>query len=246
MKLHELLAISDPLKTQANKTLADLSKTFHDKRHLFESKILQFTSSVEGIPSGVESQSDIQSTVAKEIDWISQHLAKAFDSDYQISCANTEAKADIVLDNGTVFMTGVPATALLELEKNIAKIHGLVNTIPTLDPAKGFTVDEQNNGLFVARPVTKLRTKKVNDVLVKYPATVEHPAQTELVVKDIPTGTITEQEWSGLITPSRKSELLAKVETISRAVRQARARANEQEVDKTKKIGEPILHFIFG
>lgn len=245
MKLHELLAVANPLKAQAAKVVADLSNTFEKKRHLFEAKIVRFDSSVEGIPSGVEAQSDIQSTVDKELKWVSGHIIKALDAELQISVANTQAKADVVLDDGSVLLTGVPATALLELEKSMAGIHALVSAIPTLDPAKGFTVDEAN-GYYKARPITKGRTKKDKVVIVKYAATPEHPAQTELVDKDVPIGVISEQEWSGLITPMQKAELIANVEQISRAIRQARSRANEQEVDKSQKIGSVIFNKIFG
>ena len=83
-------------------------------------------------------------------------------------------------------------------------------------------------------------------VLIKYEATKEHPAQTELIDKDVQIGTIEEQEWSGLFTPAQKSELLNRVEMVSRAVRRARSRANEAEVNKSAKIGSKLLGFIFG
>lgn len=245
LKLHALLAVAGSLGTQAAKVLNDLGKTFNDKRHLFESKIVQFNSTVEGTPSAVESQSDIQSTVQKELDWIAGHVAKSLDANLRIADANTKAKADVILEGGTVLAADVPATALMELEKSVAQLHILVSAIPTLDPAKGFTFDEAA-GTYRARPVTKNRTKKEKIVLVKYEATKEHPAQTELIDKDVPVGTISEQEWSGLITPTRKAELIDNVENVSRAIRQARSRANEQEVDTTKRIGAALLASIFG
>ena len=244
MKLHELLAVAGSLATQSLKVLTDRGKTFESKRHLFESKLVQFDSSVEGIPSTIEAQSDIQSTVAKELEWISAHVSKSLDANLQIADANTKAKADIVMEDGTVLAAGVPATALLELEKSITQIHTLVSAIPTLDPAKGFDLDPATN-TYRARPITKNRTKKDKVVIVKYEATKEHPAQTELIDKDVPIGSISEQEWSGLITPSHKAELIANVESVGRAIRQARSRANEQEIDKSKKIGQALLNKIF-
>lgn len=245
MKLHELLAIDKSLGLQADKTRGDLANTFEKKRHLFEEKKLVFTPLAEGAPSTVENQSDIQTTVKKEYDWVREHLVKAFDAAYQVAETNTVARADISLEDGTVIAAAVPATALLELEKSLADVTALIAATPTLDPAKGFTKDA-NRDLFQARPVTKTRTKKDKVVIVKYEATKEHPAQTELIDKDIPVGTIQEQEWSGLITPSEKAALLNQAEVLSRAVRQARARANDQEVDKSKKIGEKLLGYIFG
>ncbi len=248
MKLHELLAVETNLENQANKTRTELANSFEKKRHLFEEKRVVFTPSGEG-QSVVETQSDIQSTVAKELNWVSDFLVKSLDASYQVAEANTQARADVVLEDEkeTVLLTGVPATALLELEKRTAELSSLIAAIPTLDPAKGFTPDAQRGeGYFKARNVTKTRSKKDKVVIVKYEATAEHPAQTELIDKDVPVGTIEEQEWSSLLTPSQKSELLNRVEMVSRAVRRARSRANEAEVDKNAKIGKKLLSYIFG
>jgi hypothetical protein len=54
------------------------------------------------------------------------------------------------------------------------------------------------------------------------------------------------QEWSGLITVAQKGKLLERVEDASRAVKRARSRANEAEVDVlTKKVGSKLLKHIF-
>lgn len=247
-KLHELLAVESNLENQAAKTRTELVATFDKKGHLFEEKKLVFIPSEEGKSSTVEAQSDIHSTVRKELDRIGKHLQKALDASYQVAEANMQARADIVLENeaGTVLVKEVPATALLELEKRVAEIHNLLQAVPTLDPAKGFVLDpERGKDIYQAREVTKTRTKKDVKVIVKYEATREHPAQTEMVNVDVPIGTLQEQEWSGLITPAEKAELLDRAETLLRAVRRARSRANDTEVDLTKKIGGRLLRYVF-
>lgn len=245
-KLHELLAVETNLENQANKCRTDLMVTFEKKRHLFEEKRVVFVPNSEGAQAVVEHQSDIQSTVRKELEWIQQHLAKAFDASYQVAEANTEARADVVLDDdaATVLLKDMPATSLLELEKRAAEVQALIGTIPTLDPAKGFSIDTQR-GVYKAREVTKQRTKKQPKVIVKYEATKEHPAQTELMHEDVPVGSIQEQEWSGLLTPADKADLLNRAEMVARAVRRARSRANEAEVDTAKKIGNRLLKYVF-
>lgn len=249
MKLHELLAVEGNLETQAGKLTAELKNSFEKKRHLFEEKRIVFTPNGEGQQSVVEAQSNIQTTVLKELELLSPFLAKSIDASYRVSEANTVARADVKLelDSGDItLLAGVPATTLLELEKRLAEITNLLNMVPTLDPAKGFEPDTNKGvGFYQARKVNKTRTKKEKVVLVKYAATKEHPAQTELIDQDSPVGTVQEQEWSGLITPSEKSELLARVDILSRAVRQARSRANEVEIDTSKKIANKLLNFIF-
>jgi hypothetical protein len=246
-KLHEILAVEGQLESQAKKVRDDLVATFTSKRHLFEEKRVLFTPLEENAKVVIETQSDIQSNVQKELKWIQPFIVKSFDASYQVAEANTAARADVVLDDDakTVILEQVPATALLELEKRITELQTLVNAIPTLDPAKGFVPDAQRTGLYKAREINKNRTRKEKTVLVKIHPTKEHPGQAELIDKDIAVGTIQEQEWSGLITPSEKAEIIARVEQIGRAVRRARSRANDVEVNTDKHIGGKILKYVF-
>jgi len=246
-KLHELLAVEGNLSTQANKTRGELIETFHKKRHLFEQKLVTFTPSTDGAQPVTESQSDIQSTVQKEIAWVSGILAKALDVSHQVDVANTQARADVVTEDDHTVLKDIPATSLLQLEKRIKEAQDLVAAIPTLDPAKGFRQDEQRErGIYQARPVTKTRTKKVPQVLELAPATKEHPRQTQVYTDDLPVGTIQEQEWSAMLTPVTKSDILDRCDILLRAVRKARAKANEVEVEVTgNKIGKKLLDYIF-
>jgi hypothetical protein len=248
MKLHELLPIESSHETQAAKVKADLANTFEKKRHLFEEKRTVFTPSQEGAPAVTETQSDLNTTVLDQLDELTPFLVKSLDASYQVAVANTKAQADVVLDDGKAILKGVPATALLELEKRVASILELLKAIPTLDPAKGYLPDGQKTGkgVYKARDVRKVRTRKTFVPLVLAAATKEHPAQVKEGWEDLPIGHISEQEWSGLLTPADKSKLIDRAEEVCRAIRSARARANEQEVDKTAKIGAALLKHILG
>lgn len=246
-KLHELLAVESNLSTQANKTRDELVETFHKKRHLFEEKLSTYQSNTEGAAAVTESQSDIQTTVGKEIDRVTQIMAKALDVSHQVDVANTLAKADLVDENNVIILHAMPATSLLQLEKRIKEVQDLVVAIPTLDPAKGFRQDDQRDkGVFQARPVKKVRTKKVPQVLELAPATKEHARQVSVYHEDMPVGVIQEQEWSAMLTPAMKSDLLDRCDILLRAVRKARAKANEVEVDVVgNKIGKKLLDYVF-
>ena len=246
-KLHELLAVQGNLNGQANKKREDLKVTFEKKRHLFEETRKTFTSNDELEKPQIEEQKDIQSTVISEIEWIKPSLAKSLDVAYQVDVANTEATADVVTEDDVILLKAVPATTLLQLEKRVAEWKNLIDSIPTLDPAKGFQQDEARGyGYYRARDVTKPRTKKVPEVITLAPPTHEHPAQVQLIQIDKPIGTILEQEWSSLITPAKKAELLDRAETLLRAVSKARAKANEHAIDVAdKKIGTELLDFVF-
>lgn len=246
-KLHELLAVGNNLDQQSKKVVTDLKGTFDKKRHLFEEKITTFRSSEEGVLPVTESQSSIQTTVSKELGWLAGILCRSIDVGHQIDVANTGAKADIVTEEGETIATAVPATSLLQLEKELKDVHDLLNLIPTLDPAKGFAIDENREaGIYRAREVTKTRTKKSARPIVLFPATKEHPAQVQLIQEDVPVGTIQEHEWSALLTPAVKSELIERVEVLTRAVKKARSRANDHEIDVTAhKIGQRLLDYVF-
>lgn len=245
-KMHELLAVSDDLKGQSTKTRTDLQSTFTNKPHLFRKKVITFQSSEEGKPSKTESQSDIQTTLKKELDWVAGFMTKAIDSGYQIDKGNTVAKADIIVEGTPINIKDVPATFLLQLEKHLLQVRELASTIPTLDPAQGFEESKvDGKGYWKAREVEKERTKKDKKVLTLAPATDKHPAQVQVYDADVVIGTLREQEWSTLTTPAIKSEILARVDNLIQAVKKARSRANSMELDITGiKVGKLLLDYV--
>lgn len=246
-KLHELLAVQQTLHGQAEKTRKDLLVSFDKKRHLFSEKVVTFTPFEEAGKTTTEEQSDLQTTIVSELKWLAEIIAPAIDVAFQVDEANTSARADVIIDR-QVILPKVPATALLQLEKRANELHEFVSAIPTLDPAKGFQPDPVRGvGISKAREVVKTRTKKTQRPLVLTPATDKHPAQVQLITEDIPVGTIQELEWSGLITPSEKAKLIDRAERLRNAVRQARARANEQSITQDdNKIGKVLLDYVFG
>lgn len=244
-KLHEVLGSQSQVFTQAEKCRTDLNTTFEKKRHLFSEKSVQYIPDAEGAAPVVESQSTLQSTIGAELKWLSEILAKAYDSEATIDEGNTKARANVVLDNGSVLLTLVPATQLLQLDKRLGELHQLVQGVPTLDPASGFVLDpDRPKGTYKAREVRKRRTRKEQAPLVLIAPTKEHPGQAQLITKDVEIGTIVEQEWSGLITPAVKATMLERVEELRRAVKQARARANDMEVE-AQQIGQKLLDYVF-
>ncbi len=244
-KLHQLLAVEPNLKAQYEKARADLGNTFEKKRHHFTEKRVVFTPYGEDQKSTTEEQQDIQTSIRKELDWLAPMVDKALDASLRIAETNCKARADVALDDGRVLYHQAPATALLDLEKRAIEIRALVDSIPTLDPARGFMEDHSRKDTFIARMISKIRTKKTVKPVVLYPATVEHPAQVQLVPEDAPVGVIEEMEWSSLITPARKADMMARADEVIRAIKAARSRANDAEVDESLSIGQPLTDYIF-
>jgi hypothetical protein len=250
-KLHELLAVNNNLATQLEKTSGELRETFEKKRHHFTEQVVTYHPFGEDGQGEVEKKLDLQTTVPSELAWISDFIVKAFDVSHQINVANTQAKADVKLEGqDDPLLVGVPAETLLQLEKRLVEVQNLITAAPTLDPAKGFRPDP-DRGKFVYKAFedTKTRTKKTKRAIVLYDATKEHPAQTQLIDEDVPVGKIITHEWSGMITPADKADMLARVETLIRAVKQARSRANDIDCDVASArmhVGRRLMDFILG
>lgn len=246
-KLHELLAVETSLRSQAEACRRDLMNTFEKKKTHFSEAVQTFQSNQEGVVPVTESRLGLQTTMYKEFAWITEKLAKAFDVAYQIDEANTEARENVVLANGDVLLTQVPATSLLQLEKRLKELQEFAAAIPTLDPAKGFEIDKSRGiDIYKARDVVKARTQKVKEWITVAAATDKHPAQVVENVKDVEIGTIQLQEWSSLISTAEKGDILDRIEELIRAVKGARSRANEIPVDvASKKIGARLLAYVF-
>ncbi|MCA9494174.1 MAG: hypothetical protein KC621_29805 [Myxococcales bacterium] len=144
--------------------------------------------------------------------------------------ANTKAHADVVVD-GRVLVKDAPVTYLLFLEKQVNDLRTFVDKMPTLDDTEEWSEDP-NTGLFRTGRVTTHRTKKTPKVIVKYEATKEHPAQTELVHEDLVVGYWETVKSSGALPAPRKAKLLERIEKLGRAVKMAREQANDMACEK--------------
>lgn len=168
-------------------------------------------------------------------------LSELFDVTASKDWANTAAKADVVVD-GEVLLEQVPATYLLFIEKQLGDLRTLIGKIPVLDQADHWFLDEGSQ-LYKTEPTETTRTKKVQRPIVLYPATPEHPAQTQLISEDQVVGTWVTVKHSGALPASRKAELLDRVERLSNAVKFAREQANSVEATR-REVGERIFRYL--
>lgn len=247
-KLYELLAAEQSVKSQAEKVRTELAHTFEKKTHLFTEKVVTFTPFEEGAAAVTESQIDINTDVPKDLRWISEFLIRNIDTGYFVAEANTKARADVILEGAAApLISNVPVTALLALAKRCAELQAFVVTIPTLDPAKSFQPDAgKGAGIYKARDARTVRTKKIQRAMTIAKATDKHQEQAQLITEDVPVGELLTQEWSGLLTVAAKGLMLERIEILTRAVKKARARANEQELPKAAApIGDALVNYVF-
>jgi hypothetical protein len=169
-------------------------------------------------------------------------LTRLFDVTLTKDASNTEASADIVVDDVTL-LADVPVTYLLFLEKQLTDVRTAVSKLPVLDPAKSWSWNE-NAGAYASAPAETVKTKKIPKNWVKAEATDKHPAQVEIFHEDIIVGTWTTTNLSGAVPGARKQELLDRATKVLEAVKFAREKANTREVTD-RSAGSEIFGYIF-
>jgi hypothetical protein len=243
-KLHELLAAEEDLKGMAKRITAETENTFTKKSNHFMEQLIEIAplKETDG-PTVVDGHTPMVETVSGKIGYFSNAVGSYLDAFYQKEQSNTQAKADVVLEDSTVLLKDIPATALLGLERELKKIHQVYSSLPTLDPSMVWKDDSDTGAGIRITHSTKVRTKKIIKPFVLAEATDRHPAQVEKVSEDIAVANMNTTLRSSKITPARKSILLSRVDELSRAVKKARMRANSVE-HATGKIGNKIFTFL--
>ena len=159
--------------------------------------------------------------------------------------ANTEAFSDLVV-GGVTIAEKVPATYLLFLEKRLSEIRTFIGHLPVLDESEEWTFDE-NSELFKSNEIKTHRSQKVQRAIVCYPATEQHPAQTQLVSEDVLVGYWNNVKHSGALPAPEKRALLQRTEELLKAVKEAREAANMVDAPSDSlQIGEKIFGYITG
>jgi hypothetical protein len=169
-------------------------------------------------------------------------MTELFDVTAAKDWANTQARASVVVDEHTALLDQVPVTYLLFLEKQLNDIKTFIEKLPELDENSEWSF-ESESGLYKTKEVETHRSKKVVKPIVKYDATKEHPAQTDLIQVDVLDGYWKKVDHSGAIAKTEKAEMLERVEKLIKAVKFAREEANVEEADK-QSIGDKIFEYI--
>lgn len=247
-KLHQVLAVDGELKGTYDKILGECLKTFKERSAHYQGHAKTYSKTLDedlDIPANdIKEPTD---TVPSKLKYIQGAVIKHLDAIYQKELANTEAKADLIVEHedGTVetIEAGVPATVLLNLETKLKEIRGVYDSAPTYDPEKRWKKLTGEEGVYVTDPVKTIRSRKVEEVLLLIAPTQYHPGQAKTTMVDKNVG-----EWqtvfkSGALSPLEKSQLLGKLDLLIQSVKKARQKANDQDV-KAVRIGQKLFNFI--
>lgn len=246
-KLHELVSVANDHRGLREKILAEAKRTFSNRQDHFTGFTRSYESVVDDDYIRDAETKALVTTVRDKMLYIEEQMIKVIDSAFQKESTNCTAKADIIVteDDGSAetLAKDVPVTTLVQLESEFQSLRSQTyDLIPTLDPTKDWNWDIQN-GYYKNEEPRKRVTRKVQTPLVKYEATEKHPAQTEIISTDETTGYYNQVNVSGMTTPSKKRQLLERVDKVIHAIKTARSRANDIEAHKDK-IARSLFNYI--
>jgi hypothetical protein len=247
MKQHHVLAVESSVKNKVAEKLTAIYKAFQ-KPDLFNGHVKVFTPRSEsqdaaGYETLPDDRKNVQQSVTESLKVVREQQSEIFDLAFKRDVTNCLAKADIVVDDKAV-LKNVPVTYLLWLGHQLDDLHSEVKKIPTLDSAEKWKFDAEQN-LYATEPTEQVRTKKVAMPLILHPATKEHPAQVKEVTEDVRTGTWRTIKYSSAMPADQRDAMLARVEKLQNAVKQARETANSIDVPETASAAVAIFDFVF-
>lgn len=245
-ELHELLAVEGDLKGEKEKAKEETLDVFTKRLSLFQGSIRtleMFDEKRKEEEQGSIERSKLAETVNSRLNIMAQSFIRFWDAKYQKEISNQEAKADIVISGLNI--NNVPVTFLLSMEDELRQLKKIYESIPVLMQGIEWIKDElEGIGIYkVKHPVIKHKTEKTIQHKILVPATKEHPAQIKEWSEDKPVGRYKQEFWSGMLSSADKSEILRRIDIVTRAIKKARQRANNQEVS-FDTIGKKIFDFI--
>lgn len=241
-KLNQIVAVEKSKKTRANRVVSDQYKLLQ-KPQLFNGLLRSYKPlNDEGTTYPDENQV-VQASLSGIVEMTREALSDLFDVTAIKDYGNCVATADVVVDE-EVILEAVPVTYLLFLEKQLTDLRTFFAAMPQLDTSEQWTLD-QVSGYWRGASTETLKTKKVPRNHVKAEATHEHPAQVEMYMEDVAVGTWTNTRLSSALPGTRVRALVSRVDSLLDAVRFARERANETEVEN-KDVGSKVFDYLLG
>lgn len=245
-KLHEVLAVEGDLAGQYKKIVTEATATFKKGEHFIGATktLTMFDDARKHEEEAGYSHRELSTTVKEKLGYVSDTVVRYFDAVMQKEATNQTASANIEID-GAVLAENVPATMLLGLETKLKDIREMYSSIPTLAPGIKWERDETlgPDVWVTAEPETAMKTEKTLKPFVLYDATKEHPAQVKELSDTVNVGMYKQTMVAGLLSSAEKSVLLGRVDTLIRAIKKARQRANSVDVVKIS-IGKKLMDFI--
>jgi hypothetical protein len=243
MKQYQHIVVEPEKRGAYDKIVGETQKVFKGA-DLFKGLEKVYQPKVEGGDPLPSDSKKLVTTVKKRLAWTEQMVIGLLDFEATRDKTNLKAVSDIELD-GVKLATGVPVFSLLSLEKRLKEIRAYYDAIPTLDMSVEWKPVAGTDDQFSHGPVDSYRYVKQTSGVVLYEATDKHPAQVKEVTNDVLVGTFKTTNFSGESQPGDKAAFLARIDKLIEAVKKAKMKANEVEVDELK-VGKAIFDYIHG
>lgn len=240
-RLNQILSVEKSIKTKANTLMTDFHRKTEKETLLIGQERVYTPTKDDGVKYPSESKK-VQLTSQDVFKQIAAQLTDLFDVTATKDWANTSARADVVVD-GVTLLTAVPSTHLLFLNKQLTDLQTLVSKFSELTTDQEWSFDDAT-GLWKSRPTVSIKTEKVQEPVTLAEATSNHPAQAQLVTKDVAVGNWTTTHLSGAIDKKRKDQLLDRIQKLLKAVKEALEEANLVEAP-AQQVGDKVMNFIF-
>lgn len=227
MKLNQVIAIEKGVKSRVYSELTEANKLIQ-KHELFTGLAKRYVSLDEENGEKLPPENKkVQQKVSDILAATKKSMTEFFDITAAKDWANTHASADVKVGDETI-LRSVPVTYLLFLEKQLNDLSKFIDNLPELDEAQEWSKDAAS-GLYKTPEIETHRSKKVVKPIVKYDATKEHPAQTDLIQVDVLEGYWKKTDHSGAISKTEKRAMLERAEALIKAVKCAREEANGED-----------------
>jgi hypothetical protein len=241
MKLNQVIALVQGKKARATRVLTDVYKGWNTIALSGITKT--YSPSDEEGEKFPDEKKEVQMRVGEVIDKLKVRLADYYNIVATQEGANQHACADVKIGDNTL-LSQVPITVLLFFEKQIVDLLTFTKSLPILPTEKVWTFDKTKD-CYVTTAEETTKTQKRPEVIVKYQATKEHPAQTEMFSVDKTVGHWKTVHMSGALPATEREEFIERLEKLQDAVKSAREEANSSEVSNVSDYGKVLLDYIF-
>lgn len=240
-KLNQILAVRDGIKSRTYAAITEIDKRMR-KEDLLSGISRTYRPKDEDGDQLPDETKLVQVAMPDVIADLRAQLEEVWNITATAEYANTSARADITLDDGTVVLESVPVLFLLPMEKQLTDHRTMVSRMPVLDPAEHWAWDPNANA-YKADVHETTKTRKVPKAFVAYDATPEHPAQVQVFQEDEIVGTWATTKYSGALPAARRAELIRHADDLLKAVKKAREAANDMDVTNQIVAG-PLLDYL--
>ncbi len=241
-KLNQCLSIEKGIRTSSRNTLTELHKA-SQKADLMNGHVRSYSPAFEEGEDYPDERRNVQFKFRDVFSQVESCMGELFNVTAIKDIANCEAKADVMLE-GRAIIPQAPVTYLLFLEKQLTDLHTFVSKVVELNGNDVWHYDE-NEGCMVSSPVRMQKKQKDKVPVTLAPPTKEHPAQVELVDREVVVGHWDTTKYSGAIPRQRKKEILDRITKLANAVKCAREQANCYEIKEQPNIGKVVFEYLF-